>query len=69
MSFSRWLSRIAEPASSARSAAAQRICPGWPRSAWMRGSKGVSEARAASTDTARQMASVMRATSGSAAYS
>ena len=44
--------RIALPAISARKAAATSIWPRWPRSAWMRGSNGVSEPRAASVDSA-----------------
>ena len=51
-SLSRCDSRMAEPAINARSAAAVAICPRWPRIWWMRGSNGVSEPLAASTDSA-----------------
>ena len=44
--------RIALPASRRGSTAATSICPGWPRSAWMRGSNGPSLPRAASTVSA-----------------
>ena len=43
---------MALPAISARSAAAASLCPRWRRSAWMRGSNGASEPRAASVDSA-----------------
>ena len=48
----RWLSRMALPVNSARKLAATAICPGCRRSAWMRGSKGVSDPLAASVDSA-----------------
>ena len=43
---------MALPAISARKAAATSIWPRWPRSAWMRGSNGVSEPLAASVASA-----------------
>ncbi|MNV36001.1 hypothetical protein D3C71_1274640 [compost metagenome] len=51
-SLSRCDSRIAEPCIRVRSVAAVAIWPRWPRMAWMRGSNGVSEPLAASTDSA-----------------
>jgi hypothetical protein len=47
-----WLSRMTEPASSARSAEAASIWPLWPRSVWISGWKGAEEPMAASVDSA-----------------
>ena len=49
---SRWLELIGLSASNSRYAAAAAICPGWPRSSWMRASKGLADPSAASTDSA-----------------
>ncbi len=47
-----WLATIALPSSRSRSAAAARICPGWPRSSLMRASNGLTLPFKASTDNA-----------------
>jgi hypothetical protein len=51
-SQSAWLARIALPATRSRRISAAILCPGCPRTRWMRGSKAVSVPRAASSERA-----------------
>ena len=58
-----WERRIVLSASSSSSAAATAIWPGWPRTAWMRGSNGASLPAAASTLSAPATSAAAKARS------